>query len=160
MRLRVRTWLTTDVILLRVRASRIICGGDVKGIFRIVLDIYDIIWLIFKKNLLCCWPHYAVYWFQVLDRAQGNDWHYAHFCVINQGGIRVDIDPGGMLCKIVCYAIYAKILQYLNNVKFSTTVIIDNFLRFNLLASSCLVFFLLKYPWKRFKWPLMTGRIA
>ncbi|KAJ0172127.1 hypothetical protein K1T71_012100 [Dendrolimus kikuchii] len=30
----------------------------------------------------------------VMDRAEGNNWHYAHFCVINQGGIRVDIDRG------------------------------------------------------------------
>ncbi|XP_012550294.1 apyrase isoform X1 [Bombyx mori] len=31
---------------------------------------------------------------EVMDRAQGNNWHHAHFCVINQGGIRVDIEPG------------------------------------------------------------------
>ncbi|XP_041983040.1 apyrase-like isoform X2 [Aricia agestis] len=30
----------------------------------------------------------------VLDRAEGDAWSYAHLCVINQGGIRVDIAPG------------------------------------------------------------------
>ncbi|XP_030032452.1 apyrase isoform X1 [Manduca sexta] len=30
----------------------------------------------------------------VLDRAQGDNWHYAHFCVVNQGGIRTDINNG------------------------------------------------------------------
>ncbi|GBP15288.1 Apyrase [Eumeta japonica] len=31
---------------------------------------------------------------KVLDRAEGGNWHHAHFCIINQGGIRVDIEPG------------------------------------------------------------------
>ncbi|XP_072933663.1 apyrase-like [Epargyreus clarus] len=30
----------------------------------------------------------------VMDRAEGSNWHFAHFCIINQGGIRVDIEPG------------------------------------------------------------------
>ncbi|KPJ12888.1 5'-nucleotidase [Papilio machaon] len=30
----------------------------------------------------------------VLDKAEGNNWHYADFCIINQGGIRVDLEPG------------------------------------------------------------------
>ncbi|KAI8437478.1 hypothetical protein MSG28_011800 [Choristoneura fumiferana] len=29
-----------------------------------------------------------------LPYAEEGNWHYAHFCVINQGGIRVDIEPG------------------------------------------------------------------
>ncbi|CAH2054222.1 unnamed protein product, partial [Iphiclides podalirius] len=29
-----------------------------------------------------------------LDKAEGTNWHYAHFCIINQGGIRVDMEPG------------------------------------------------------------------
>lgn len=32
--------------------------------------------------------------FQAMERAQGNQWNYAHLCLINTGGIRVDIDPG------------------------------------------------------------------
>ncbi|KAJ8709302.1 hypothetical protein PYW07_009128 [Mythimna separata] len=31
---------------------------------------------------------------RVMDRAPANSWHYAHFCVLNQGGIRADIDQG------------------------------------------------------------------
>lgn len=31
---------------------------------------------------------------QVLDWAEGDNWHYAHFCVMNQGGIRAGIEPG------------------------------------------------------------------
>ncbi|GBP15295.1 Apyrase [Eumeta japonica] len=27
-------------------------------------------------------------------RAEGENWHHAHFCIINQGGIRADIEPG------------------------------------------------------------------
>ncbi|XP_075984343.1 apyrase-like isoform X2 [Anticarsia gemmatalis] len=30
----------------------------------------------------------------IIDRAQNGSWHYAHFCVINQGGIRTDISAG------------------------------------------------------------------
>ncbi|XP_068619670.1 apyrase-like [Battus philenor] len=31
----------------------------------------------------------------VLNKAKGNNkWHYAHFCVINQGGIRASMEPG------------------------------------------------------------------
>ncbi|KAL4713020.1 hypothetical protein ACJJTC_014654 [Scirpophaga incertulas] len=32
----------------------------------------------------------------VIDRAEGDNWHYAHFCVINQGGVRTDITPGNV----------------------------------------------------------------
>ncbi|XP_023943065.2 apyrase [Bicyclus anynana] len=31
-----------------------------------------------------------------IERAQGNQWNYAHFCIINTGGIRVDIDSGNV----------------------------------------------------------------
>ncbi|KAI5645834.1 calcineurin-like phosphoesterase domain-containing protein [Phthorimaea operculella] len=31
---------------------------------------------------------------EVMDDRKGNNWHYAHFCVINQGGIRAAIPPG------------------------------------------------------------------
>ncbi|KAJ8711860.1 hypothetical protein PYW08_008814 [Mythimna loreyi] len=31
---------------------------------------------------------------RALHRAPSNSWHYAHFCVLNQGGIRTDIDQG------------------------------------------------------------------
>ncbi|XP_072933664.1 apyrase-like [Epargyreus clarus] len=30
----------------------------------------------------------------VMDRAEGNNWHFAHFCIINRGNIRADIAPG------------------------------------------------------------------
>ncbi|CAK1594067.1 unnamed protein product [Parnassius mnemosyne] len=30
----------------------------------------------------------------VVNKAEGDNWNYAHFCVINQGGIRVDMEPG------------------------------------------------------------------
>ncbi|CAH2095510.1 unnamed protein product [Euphydryas editha] len=32
----------------------------------------------------------------VVERAEGNKWNYAHFCVINQGGVRSDIEPGNI----------------------------------------------------------------
>lgn len=33
---------------------------------------------------------------QVMEKAAGGtSWHYAHFCVINQGGIRTSIEAGG-----------------------------------------------------------------
>ncbi|XP_034835926.1 apyrase [Maniola hyperantus] len=31
-----------------------------------------------------------------MDRAQGNQWNYAHFCLTNTGGVRSDIDPGNV----------------------------------------------------------------
>ncbi|XP_046972192.1 apyrase-like [Vanessa cardui] len=31
-----------------------------------------------------------------IDRAEGDKWNYAHFCVINTGGIRTDIQPGNV----------------------------------------------------------------
>ncbi|CAH0402434.1 unnamed protein product [Chilo suppressalis] len=30
----------------------------------------------------------------VMNRSEGNNWHYAHFCIMNQGGIRAAITPG------------------------------------------------------------------
>ncbi|XP_052756858.1 apyrase isoform X2 [Galleria mellonella] len=37
----------------------------------------------------------------VMDRAKGNNWHYAHFCIINQGGIRVDMEAGNITYESV-----------------------------------------------------------
>lgn len=31
---------------------------------------------------------------QVMSRASGTNWHYAHVCLINAGGLRVQINPG------------------------------------------------------------------
>ncbi|XP_047537492.1 apyrase-like isoform X1 [Vanessa atalanta] len=31
-----------------------------------------------------------------IDRAEGDKWNYAHFCVINTGGVRTDIQPGNV----------------------------------------------------------------
>ncbi|KAM3962077.1 apyrase-like [Aphomia sociella] len=36
-----------------------------------------------------------------MDRAEGSNWHYAHFCIINQGSIRVDIDRGNITYESV-----------------------------------------------------------
>ncbi|XP_059051895.1 apyrase-like [Achroia grisella] len=37
----------------------------------------------------------------VLEKAKGDNWHYAHFCIINQGGIRVDIEAGNVTFESV-----------------------------------------------------------
>ncbi|CAG9793356.1 unnamed protein product [Diatraea saccharalis] len=42
-------------------------------------------------NLIC-----DAFMHSVMDRAEGDNWHYAHFCVINQGGIRAAITPGNV----------------------------------------------------------------
>jgi hypothetical protein len=38
--------------------------------------------------------HNVLHLFQVVDKAEGDNWHYAHFCVMNQGGIRAAIPSG------------------------------------------------------------------
>ncbi|CAG5038708.1 unnamed protein product [Parnassius apollo] len=37
----------------------------------------------------------------VVNKAEGSNWNYAHFCVINQGGIRVDMEPGVLTFETV-----------------------------------------------------------
>lgn len=50
--------------------------------------------------------------FQALHRAPSNSWNYAHFCVINQGGIRAAIDKGGKVNDTNDKLIYAKSYLY------------------------------------------------
>ncbi|XP_050677280.1 apyrase-like [Leptidea sinapis] len=42
---------------------------------------------------------------QMLERANGTNWNYAHLCLINAGGVRVPINPGNVTTEALLMAI-------------------------------------------------------